>query len=93
MGWRQCPKIVEPQGDVDGPLECSLALGVVAAETRGSRGLVLMTLQNYSACKQNTQSDCKQLPTSSQPVLEKFTGADDPRHPLRPGGLVVHGRW
>ena len=24
------------QGDVDGPLECSLALGMVAAETRGS---------------------------------------------------------
>ena len=24
------------QGDVDGPLECSLALGLVAAETRGS---------------------------------------------------------
>ena len=23
------------QGDVDGPLECSLALGMVAAETRG----------------------------------------------------------
>ena len=56
------------QGDVDGLLECSSALGMVAAETRGRVaaqqegafcGLVLMTPQKHSACKQNTQPICR----------------------------------
>ena len=58
-------------------------MGMVAAETRGCvaasrrqatfRGLVLMTHQKYSACKQNFHLGGP----------EKLTGADDPRHALQ----------
>ena len=55
------------QGDADGPLECSLALGMVAAETR--RVAVddpseEQPLKN-SHCKQATQPECKKQSTSS----------------------------
>ena len=63
------------QGHVDGPHECSLAFEMVAAKTRGriaaqqaagsSHGLASTILQISSACKQNTQSDCRKPPTSS----------------------------
>ena len=51
------------QGDVDGPLECSLALGIVAAETRGSTavrqaaGTLPWTGVNYPAEEQRLQAD------------------------------------
>ena len=74
------------QGEVDGPLECSPALGMVASETRGSvaahlcqaafLGVVLMIPQKYSTCKKNTQPNCREFPTF-------ITGADDPRHALQ----------
>ena len=60
------------QGDVDGPLECSLAQGwwrlkredawLLSRRQAAFRGLVLKTLQKHGACKQITQSDS---PTSS----------------------------
>ena len=63
------------QGDVDGPLERSLALGMMAAETRwriaaqqaaGSlRGLAWTIHQNYSDSKQTTQPECRSQPTST----------------------------
>ena len=48
-----------------------------------SHGLSLMIPQMFSACKQNTQSDCKKQPTSSWVARRKFTGADDPRYALQ----------
>ena len=62
------------QGDVDGPLECSLALELVAKRVdawlpskrqAAFCGLVLMTVQKYSACKQNTQPSCRESPIFS----------------------------
>ena len=61
------------QGDVDGPLECSLALGMVAAETRGRvaaqqvsfHGLELTTPQTYNVCRTNTQPRCRDLKFSA----------------------------
>ena len=51
------------QGDVDGPLECSLALGMVAAETRGrvlaqqaSRSLPWIGCEDFSEA-QRLQAD------------------------------------
>ena len=88
------------QGDVDGLLECSVALGMVAAEARGRvlsrrqaafRGVV--TPQVPSACNQNTQSDCRKLPTSSWVAQEKLTGANDPRHVLQKNGRLACGTW
>ena len=66
-------------GDVDGLLECSQALGMVGAETRGraaaqqaSGGLLLelMTFEIFSTCRPHTQSGCTKLPTSSWVVLD-----------------------
>ena len=64
------------QGDVDGPWECSLALGwwrlkhedawLLSRRQAACHELVLMTLLNNSACKQTTQSDCRTLPTYLQ---------------------------
>ena len=93
MGWHQCPKIVEQKkGDVDGPLECRLALEWwqrkrVVAWLLGRREaafhqLVLMTPQNSSACKQ---------PETVNFLLggqEKLT-ANDPGHVLQKNGGLV----
>ena len=59
-------------------------------------GLVLMTLQNYCACMQTTQADCRKLPTSSYEALEN---SPDPTtrgtrcKKMEAGGRVVHGPW
>ena len=51
------------QGDVDGPLECSLALGMVAAEARGSiaarqaAGTLPWIGVNHSAEEQRLQAE------------------------------------
>ena len=58
------------QGDVDGPLECSLALGMVAAEARGS-----------IAARQAAESANFQLGGP-----EKLTIAHDIRHALQKNG-------
>ena len=48
-------------------------------------GSALVTLQKYSACKQNTQPSCRESPVG----LDKLTRADDPRHALpKNGGLA-----
>ena len=84
------------QGDVDGPLECSLALGMVAAETRGrvaaqqaSGSLPWIGVDDPSGL-QRLQADCAvrlQETTNFQFAGPgKFTGADDPRH-------VMQKRW
>ena len=68
------------QGDVDGPLERSLALGMVATETRertaAPHGLVLTVLQNYSDCKQTTEPECRNQPTSSLAGADRLRCTD-----------------
>ena len=55
------------QGDVDGTLKCTLALGVVAAQATSNLPcfLMLTTPQTCTACEQATQSDSRKPPTSS----------------------------
>ena len=74
MGWHQRPKIVEQNKGTS-----SKAMGMVVAETRGrvaalwasgSLPWIGVDPQNHTACKQNTQSDCRKLPTFSLVVLE-----------------------
>ena len=79
------------QGDVDGPLECSLALGMVA-ETRGRVAALhpsdIQRLQAEHAVR------LQELPTSSWVVLEnslELTTRGTRCKKRRLGGLVVHG--
>ena len=75
------------QGDVDGPLECSLALGMVAAETRGSIGArqAAGTLPwiglNDSAEEQRLQAgrrpDCRNQPHRSSRPATRIAGHMD----------------
>ena len=68
------------QGDVDGPSIAALLWEWWRLKHEGAclpsrrqaafRGLMSMTPQNHSARKQNTQSRCRKLPTSSQVVLD-----------------------
>ena len=79
------------QGDVGGPLECSLALGMVAAEARGSiaapqaAGTLLWIGVNDSAEEQRLQADhAARLQESANFQLvgtEKLTGAQRHRSP------------
>ena len=83
-------------GDVDGPMECSLALGMVAAGTRGSiaarqaAGTVPWIGVTDPAEEQRLQADhAARLQESSTFQLggpEKLTGAHDPRHALQKNG-------
>ena len=86
-------------GDVDGPMECSLALGMVAAETRGSiaarqaAGTVPWVGVTDPAEEQRLQADhAARLQESSNFQLggpEKLTGSHDPRRALhKNGGLA-----
>ena len=91
---------VEPKGllpmskdrgaDVDGFLECSLAVGMVAAETRGSIAALqaASTLPwigvNDSAEEQRLQAGHAVRLQAGGP--EKHTGAHDPRHALQKNG-------
>ena len=84
------------QGDVDGPLECSLALGMVAAETRGSiaarqaAGTLPWIGVNDPAEEQRRLVDhAARLQESANFQLggpEKLTGTHDPRHALQKNG-------
>ena len=84
------------QRDVDGPLECSLALGMVAAETRGSivarqaAGTVPWIGVNDPAEEQRLRADhATRLQESANFQFggaEKFTGAHDPQHALQKSG-------
>ena len=87
------------QGDVDGPLECSLALGMVAAEARGriAAQQAAATLPwigvNDSTEEQRLQADhAARLQESANFQLggpENFTGAHDLRNVLqKSGGLA-----
>ena len=87
------------QGDVDDPLECSLALGMVAAEAPGSiaarqaAGTLPWIGVNDSAQEQRLQADhAARLQESENFQLggpEKLTGAHDPLHVLqKSGGLA-----
>ena len=102
-GWRN--NHGAEQGDVDGPLECSLALGMVAPKHEDAwllsrpqaafQGLVLKTFEKHSACKQITQSDCRKPPTSSwvaQTNSAEPTTVACVAKEWTPGGLVVRGR-
>ena len=81
------------QGDVHGSLECSLALGMVAAEARGSiaarqaAGTFPFVGVNDSAEEQRLQADhAARLQESANFQLggpAKLTGAHDPRHALQ----------
>ena len=87
------------QGDVDGPLECSLALGMVAAEARGSvaarqaAGTLPWIGVNDFADEQRLQGDHAarlQEPANFQlGGPENLTSAHDPQRALqRSGGLA-----
>ena len=84
------------QGDVDGPLECSLAAGLVAAETRGSTaarqaaGTLPWVGVNDPAEEQRLQADhaAKRQESANFQLSgpEKHTGAHDPQHALQKNG-------
>ena len=86
------------QGDVDGPLECSLALGMVAAETRG-RVAALQASGGFSCA--DDPSDIQRLQAEHADRVQRVSnfqlggpenliGANDPRHVLQTnGGLAV----
>ena len=84
------------QGDVDGPLQSSLALGMVAAETRGSivarqaGGALPWIGVSDSAEEQRLQADhAAKLQESANFQLggpEKHTGSNDPQHALQKNG-------
>ena len=84
------------QGDVDGPLECSLALGMAAAESRmrmaaeqaaGSRPWVCVAddaeLQQLRADHATRLQESANIQNGGP---EKRTGAHDPRHALQKNG-------
>ena len=84
------------QGDVDGPLECSLALGIVAAEVRGNiaarqaAGTLSWIGVNDPADVQRLQADYAarvQESANFQPGGSDLpTGAHDPQHALQKNG-------
>ena len=84
------------QGDVDGPLEYSLALGMVAAETR-ERVAVQHASGSLPRIGVDSHSDVKRLQTEHAVKLqetanfqlggpEKLIGANEPRHVLQKNG-------
>ena len=96
-----------PKGDVDGPLERSLALGMVAA---GARGRVAAQQASGSlpwvGVEDPLEMQCLQAEHTAKMQRvsnfqlrgpEELAGADDARHALqkerKPGGSLVHGWW
>ena len=90
------------QGDVAGSLECSLALGMVAAEARGSIAaqqaagtLPWIGVNDFAEEQRLRAGYAAKLQESANFQLggpEKLTAAHDPRHVLqRNGGLA--DRW
>ena len=92
------------RGDVDGSLECNLALGMVAAETRG-RVAAQQALSSLPWIGVDDLSETKRLPaghTAKMQIIsyfqlggpEKLTGADDPRHALQKmDAWRTYGTW
>ena len=87
------------QGDADGPLECSLALGMVAAETWGrvaarqaSGSLPRIGVDDPSDVQRLQAERAVRLQETANVQLggpEQLTGANEPRHELqRNGGLA-----
>ena len=80
------------QGDVDGPLECSLALGMVAGMTaaRQAAGTLLWIGVDDPTEEQRSRADHAarvQESVNFQPGgPEKLTGAHDPQHALQQSG-------
>ena len=80
------------QGDVDGPLECSLALGMVAAEARLhiSHQQAARTLPCFGTddpveeqrLQAEHNSNMLEIHDFQLGGSEKHIGADDPRHAL-----------
>ena len=96
-GSRQCRWIeVQSKDDVDGPLECSLAFGLVAAETRRrvaaqqAAGSLPWIGVDDPPEEQRLQADhANRVQESANFQLggpEKLTGADDPQHALQKNG-------
>ena len=84
------------QGDVDGPQECSLALGMVAAETRGCVA-ALQALGSLPRIGVDDPSEFQRLQAEHAVRRHEtanfqlggpgnFTRADDPRHSLQKNG-------
>ena len=78
------------QGDVDGPLQCSLALGTVAAETRGrvaaqqaSGSLPWIGVEDPSEARRLQANHAVRFANFQFGGPEKFTGAEDPLHALQ----------
>ena len=91
------------QGDVDGPLECSLALGMVAAETRGRVAaqqasgnlpwVGVITPSEIHRLQAEHATKWQRVPNFELDGPVKLTGADDPRsaRERRLGGPMVPG--
>ena len=87
------------QGDVDGPLERSLALGMVAAKVRGNTaarqaaGILPWIGVNDPIEVQRLQADYAARVQESAKFqlggLEKLTGAHDPQHALQKNGSLA----
>ena len=78
------------QGDVDGPLECSLRLELVATATRGRVAAQPWIGVGDPSKTQRLQAEhAIRIQRSSNFQLcgsEKVTGADDPRHAVQKDG-------
>ena len=92
------------QGDVAGPLECSLALGIVAAETRervpvqqASGSLLCIGVDDPSGIPRVQAEHTAKLQRVSNYQLggpEKLSGAGTPRRALQKnGGIADLGAW
>ena len=77
------------QGGVDGPLECSLSLGMVAAEARlhvvGQQAAGTVPWVGANNHEELMQRHQNQVPSSKN----SSTGADDPRHALQENGHLA----
>ena len=99
-GSYRCRRIeAQSKGDVDGPLACSLALGLVAAEARmciaarqAAGTLPLIGATDDAELQQLRADHLTRLQESANFLLggpEKRTGAHDPQHALQKrGGLA-----
>ena len=81
------------QGKVDGPSECSLALGTVAAEARlrvaeqqAARTLRARDPADAERLQHEQQSRMHRIHSFHLGVPEKLIGADDPRHAQQENG-------
>ena len=102
-GSRQCRRKGRgtEQGDVDAPLQCSLALGMVAAETRGciaarqAAGTLPWIGVIDSAEEQRLQADhaAKLQESANFQLGGQHTRAHDPQHALQKNGGLADQRY